>query len=81
MLAMEQHLMEYIHGFLVMAWNILIFGVDNASSFHADNHQNNFWYQVKNQLIILMAVFVQQKRSIILSKANTKILLDFALKQ
>ena len=34
--------MEHIHAVLVMTWNILIFGVDNASSFHADNCQNNF---------------------------------------
>ena len=34
--------MEHIHGDLVMIWNILIVSVDNTSSFHADNRQNNF---------------------------------------
>ena len=26
----------------VGSWNLIIFGADNSSSFHADNRQNNF---------------------------------------
>ena len=60
----EQHLTEKERG---VARNIVIFGVDNASSSLTDNQNNNFYYQVKNQPKALMIPLVRQKKKIVLT--------------
>ena len=46
------------------ARNALIFCVDNSSSSHIDNPKNNFYYQEKDQLKVLIVKLVQQKKKL-----------------
>ena len=39
---MEKHLMKKVGGIYDTVTNVVIFGVDNSSSSHADNLKNNF---------------------------------------
>ena len=41
------------------ARNIVIFGVNNSSSYHADNHK-----KVKEILLVLMGALVHQKKKV-----------------
>ena len=47
------------------ARNVIIFGVDNSSSYHTDIHKNNFLIS-KVQLLELMEALVPQRKSLVL---------------
>ena len=56
------------------AGNVIIFGVDNSSSSHADNRRNNFLVLGEGQTFGINGRFAspEKKSSINISKANTK---------
>ena len=61
-----------------IARNVIIFGVDNSSSFHTDNHKNNFLVLGEGLTFGINGRFVSPERkfSINFSKANTNIFLS-----
>ena len=54
---------------------IVIFGSDDSLSFHTDNHKNDFQYQMKEILLVLMVALMHQF-SINFTKAKTKLCLS-----
>ena len=49
------------------AKNVVIFGVNNSSSFHTDNCKNNFLELGKSSTLVLMDFLVQKKIGLVLS--------------
>ena len=54
------------------ARNVVSFGVDKSSSSHADNCKKKIFVLREDQLIMLMAVLVQQRRSLVLILVEQK---------
>ena len=48
------------------ARNVIIFGVDNSSSSHTNNLQNNFLILGEGDTLILILVLLYQKKSLVL---------------
>ena len=48
------------------AKNVVIFGVDNSSSCHADNHKNNFLILIEVPTYDINRVLVHQRKSLVL---------------
>ena len=61
------------------ARNVIIFGVDNSSSSHADNHKNNFSVLSEDLTFGINGIFgLQEKKfSINFSNTNTTFCLSF----
>ena len=59
--------------------NVIIFGVDNSSSSHTDNHKNNFLVLGEGKTYDINGSFgaAEKKFSINLTKARTKFCLGF----
>ena len=49
------------------ARNVVTFGVGNSLSSHTENCKNNFLVLVKERLMILIATFVKQRKSLVLA--------------
>ena len=47
------------------ASHVIIFGVDNSSSSHADNRDNNVLVPVKVNLLVLMEVLLEQRKRLV----------------
>ena len=48
------------------ATSVIIFCVDNSSSSHTDNLQNNFLILGEGDILVLMEALVHQKKSLVL---------------
>ena len=48
-----------------IARNVINFGADNSSSFHADNHKHNFLVLVNVQLSELIEDFIHKRKSLV----------------
>ena len=53
--------MELVHGVLIEFAQNVIFRVNNSSSRHSNNYENNFFALSEGQLMILTTVLVNQE--------------------
>ena len=64
--------MEKVHGVLVIARNVVIFGADNGSSSHTNNQKRNFLVLGEVPIDGINGTTGAAKKSINFSKGKTK---------
>ena len=60
-----------------IARNVIIFGVDNSSSFHADNQKNNFLVLGEGPTLGINGTFGSPEKKFSITFSNTKFCLSF----